>query len=53
VGSSLIERRPIGTTGLALSRIGFGGAPLGDLRRAPSDEQSRALLQAAWDAGIR
>jgi D-threo-aldose 1-dehydrogenase len=53
VGRPLIERRPIGTTGPALTRIGFGGAPLGDLRRAPSDEESRALLQVAWDAGIR
>ncbi|MBN9315035.1 MAG: aldo/keto reductase [Devosia sp.] len=49
----MIETRPVGTTGIELSRIGFGGAPLGDLRRAPSDAASRELLQAAWDAGIR
>lgn len=49
----MIPARTIGTTGLALSRIGFGGAPVGDLRRAPSDAEARALLQAAWDAGIR
>jgi len=49
----LIEKRPIGRTGLEISRIGFGGAPIGDLRRAPSDAASRKLLRAAWDAGIR
>jgi D-threo-aldose 1-dehydrogenase len=53
VGGPLIARRHIGTTGIELSRIGFGGAPLGDLKRAPSDVESRDLLQRAWDAGIR
>lgn len=48
-----IERRPLGSTGLELSRIGFGGAPLGDLRRASSDAEAQALLQAAWDRGMR
>lgn len=49
----MIPTRAIGATGLALTRIGFGGAPVGDLRRAPSGADARALLQAAWDAGIR
>lgn len=53
MGSPVIPTRPIGQTGLEISRIGFGGAPLGDLKRAPSDAASRDLLQAAWDAGIR
>ena len=53
MGSALIESRPVGSTGLNLSRIGFGSAPIGDLKRAPSDETSRALLQQVWDAGIR
>lgn len=53
MGSALIETRPIGTTGLKLSRIGFGGAPVGDLKRAPSDIEAHQLLQNAWDAGIR
>ena len=48
-----METRPIGSTGISLTRIGFGGAPLGDLRRAPSDAEAHELLQAAWDAGIR
>ena len=49
----MIPVRAIGTTGLELTRIGFGGAPVGDLRRARSEAEARALLQAAWDAGIR
>jgi D-threo-aldose 1-dehydrogenase len=49
----MIPTRPIGDTGLSLTRIGFGGAPIGDLKRAPADAESLALLQNAWDAGIR
>ncbi len=36
-----------------LTRIGFGGAPLGNLYRAVSEEDAQAALQAAYDAGIR
>lgn len=53
MGQPLIEKRPIGTTGLAISRIGFGGAPLGDVVRAPSYAAAQDLLAAAWDSGIR
>lgn len=49
----MIETRPIGSTGLDLTRIGFGGAPLGDLRQAPSNADAALLLQGAWDTGIR
>ena len=48
-----MEFREIGRTGLQLSRIGFGGAPVGDLARAPSGADAAALLEAAWAAGIR
>lgn len=53
MGGTLIPSRPVGQTGLEISRIGFGGAPLGDLRRAPTEAGARELLEAAWDAGIR
>lgn len=49
----MIERVPLGRTGLTLSRIGFGGAPIGDIRKTPTQADAQALLQAAWDAGIR
>ena len=36
-----------------LTRMGFGGAPLGNLFRKVSEEDAQAALQAAYDAGIR
>ncbi|MBO6719795.1 MAG: aldo/keto reductase [Rhizobiaceae bacterium] len=36
-----------------LTRMGFGGAPLGNLYRKVSEDDAQAALQAAWDAGIR
>ena len=36
-----------------LTRMGFGGAPLGNLYRKISDEDAQAALQGAYDAGIR
>ncbi|WP_370645282.1 aldo/keto reductase [Pseudonocardia sp. DSM 110487] len=36
-----------------LGRAGFGGANLGNLFTAMSDEEATAVLEAAWDAGIR
>jgi len=49
----MIPKRAIGKTGLALSAIGFGSAPIGDLHRAPSNDAAYELLQAAWDSGVR
>ncbi|MGH3016553.1 MAG: aldo/keto reductase [Gaiellaceae bacterium] len=36
-----------------MGKLGFGGANLGNLFTAMSDEQARAVLEAAWDCGIR
>ncbi len=36
-----------------LTRMGFGGAPLGNLYRKVSDEDAQAALHAAYDAGVR
>lgn len=41
-------KRPV-----ALTRMGFGTAPLGNLYRAVSEADAQAALQAAYDAGIR
>jgi D-threo-aldose 1-dehydrogenase len=38
---------------IALSRLGFGGAPIGNLYRAVSDVDARTAVDAAWDAGVR
>lgn len=36
-----------------LSRLGFGGAPIGNLFRAVTDQQAHEALEEAWTAGIR
>ena len=38
---------------IAVPRLGFGGASVGNLYRQVSDADSHATLNAAWDAGIR
>lgn len=43
----------LGSSGLQISRIGFGGAPLGDLTRAGGSREAEETLDAAWAAGIR
>lgn len=40
-------------TGVELSTLGFGGAPLGELFVHVSESQAQDTLKAAWDAGIR
>ena len=39
-------------TGLALSRLGFGGAPLGNLNRRLDDTEAVAAVTAAIESGI-
>jgi len=38
---------------LAFSRLGFGGAPLGNMHRVVGEDEADATLAAAWDAGLR
>lgn len=38
---------------LQLGRLGYGAAGLGNLYRAMTDSTATAILEAAWDAGIR
>ncbi|WP_417683901.1 aldo/keto reductase [Roseibium sp.] len=38
---------------IELTRMGFGGAPLGNLYRKVPDEDAQAALQTAYDLGIR
>ena len=40
-------------TGVELSTLGFGGAPLGELFDPVGETQAQDTLQAAWNAGIR
>ncbi len=42
-----------GTAAIVPRGVGFGGASLGNLRRAITDDQSRAAVDRAWERGIR
>lgn len=44
---------PLAGTGLRVTEMIFGGAPIGGLYSAVSDEQAAGALETAWDAGIR
>jgi D-threo-aldose 1-dehydrogenase len=48
-----ISKKQIGSTGLEVDTLGFGCAPLGNLYHSISDQESKAVLDAAWQAGFR
>lgn len=48
-----MQRRRLGRTSVEVTELGFGGAPIGNLYSAVSDDQATASVQAAWDGGIR
>lgn len=43
----------IGRTDVQVTDISFGASAIGNLGRAVSDHEATAVLQSAWDAGIR
>ncbi|GAB4048520.1 aldo/keto reductase [Catellatospora paridis] len=45
--------KPLGSSTVAVSALGFGAASIGNLYRAVPDEQAAATVDAAWQAGIR
>ena len=47
------DMRPLGRSGISVTRLGFGGAPLGDIFAPMPEAQAQATLEAAYDAGIR
>jgi D-threo-aldose 1-dehydrogenase len=48
-----VRQIPLGSTGVRVSEMVFGGAPIGGLYRPVRDDQAAAALEAAWAAGIR
>ena len=48
-----IAARRIGTTALSVSELGFGAAPIGGFRATISEAEAQALLEAAWQGGVR
>ena len=49
--ASLLPQRRLGRTGIPVSILGFGGAPLGDLYARLPEAQAIATVLAACDAG--
>jgi D-threo-aldose 1-dehydrogenase len=48
-----MKRNAVGRTGVQVTEIGFGGAPLGNLYTAIDDATAHAAVAAAWDGGVR
>lgn len=48
-----IRKRPFGSTGLEVTDMGFGAAPIGNFLRPISEEESAAMINRAWDSGMR
>ncbi|MCC8247130.1 aldo/keto reductase [Saccharothrix luteola] len=48
-----LPRRPLGTTGVTVTELGFGAAPIGNLYRARPDDVAHAVIEAAWAEGVR
>jgi D-threo-aldose 1-dehydrogenase len=48
-----IARRELGTTGLEVSELGFGGAAIGNLYRELADEDAGAAVRESFAAGVR
>jgi D-threo-aldose 1-dehydrogenase len=47
------DQRVLPRSGIALSSLGLGCAQLGGLYQAVDDAEARAIVDAAWDLGIR
>ncbi|WP_116131027.1 aldo/keto reductase [Tropicimonas sp. IMCC34043] len=48
-----MKRNRIGQTDVHVTALSFGGASIGNLGGVVSEDDARAVLQHAWDAGIR
>lgn len=49
----MIETRQVGTTDVTVSSLSFGCASIGNLYVEVGEREARAVLQTAWDRGIR
>lgn len=48
-----MERRALGGSGVPVTRLALGCAPLGGLYAAVSDADAHATVDAAWERGVR
>jgi D-threo-aldose 1-dehydrogenase len=51
--SGVLPRRQLGRSGVSVTELSFGGAAIGNLFTAVSDDDAVAAVDAAWDGGIR
>lgn len=50
--AAVLRRRPIGSTGLAVTELGFGSASMGNLYAPISDDEARGAVLAALAGGV-
>ena len=48
-----MRTRKLGRTGVSVSELGLGTAPLGELFDRVEDDEAAAIVQTAWDGGVR
>ncbi|MBY0274534.1 aldo/keto reductase [Candidatus Binatia bacterium] len=48
-----MRRARLGSSGVEVTRLGFGAAPIGNLFTRVADDDARAAIDTAWDAGVR
>jgi D-threo-aldose 1-dehydrogenase len=51
--NALTERRSLGRTRLQVTALGLGTAPLGGLYEPIAEDEADAVVQTAWERGIR
>lgn len=51
--TQLLAPRPLGRSGVKVSSVGLGCAPLGEMFALVDEDTAQRTLQAAWDRGIR
>ena len=50
---SALRRARLGSSGVEVTRLGFGAAPIGNLFTRVAEEEASSAVDAAWDAGVR
>jgi D-threo-aldose 1-dehydrogenase len=51
--TATLPRRRVGRSQVLVTELSFGGAAIGNMFTAVSDDDARAAIDAAWDGGIR
>lgn len=50
---STLRRARLGSSGVEVTRLGFGAAPIGNLFTRVADDDAVAAVESAWNAGVR